>query len=145
MAPHTDGGTQDPVASLLHEFPGQRVLVVDDDEFVRSVLLDMLDDTGLCLDEARDGSEALALCTRTRYALVLMDMMMPGMSGVEAAQHIRRLPGREHMPILALTGNTAMADRISCLQAGMSDFVTKPMRSDALAATILHWLRSSPP
>jgi CheY-like chemotaxis protein len=143
MAPQTDGG-EDSVAALNREFPGQRILIVDDDEFSRSILMDMLSDTGLSLEEAQDGREAVALCTQKPYALVLMDLLMPVMSGLEASALIRQLPGMERSPILALTGNSGAADRIKCLEAGMSDFITKPIRGEALATIMLHWLRSCP-
>ena len=142
MAPQTNGSKEDAIAALNRDFPGQRVLIADDDEFIRSILMDMLSDTGLSLDEAQDGHQAVALCTQNPYALVLMDLLMPVMSGLEATVLIRQLPGMEHAPILALTGNSNVADRIQCLEAGMSDFITKPIRSDALAAILLHWLRS---
>jgi CheY-like chemotaxis protein len=141
MAPQTDDSTEDAVAALAREFSGQAVLIADDDEFIRSILLDMLCDTGLALDEAQDGLEAVAKCRQTRYALVLMDMLMPGLTGVQATRQIRQLPGMEHTPILAITGNSSEADRSTCLQAGMNDLVTKPVRSEALAAIVLRWLR----
>jgi CheY-like chemotaxis protein len=143
MAPQTDDRAEDPVAALLREFPGQRVLIADDDEFIRCILMDLLCDTGLLLDEAQDGTEAVAKCRQTRYALVLMDMLMPGISGVEATHRIRLLPGMERTPILAMTGSTSEADRSTCLQAGMSDFISKPVRGEALAAILLRWLRHS--
>jgi CheY-like chemotaxis protein len=143
MAPQTAEGAEDPVAALNRDFPGQRVLIADDDEFIRCILTDMLSDTGLSMDEAQDGREAVAQCTQTHYDLILMDLQMPNMTGLEATAQIRQLPDMERTPILALTGNASVADRILCLEAGMSDFVTKPIRSEALAAILLHWLRSS--
>jgi CheY-like chemotaxis protein len=142
MAPQTNVDAENAVEALNRDFPGQPVLIVDDDEFIRCILMDMLSDTGLSLDEAQDGREAVALCTQKPYALVLMDLLMPVMSGLEATALIRQLPGMERAPILALTGNSNVADRIQCLEVGMSDFITKPIRSEALAAILLHWLRS---
>ena len=139
----TDAGTEDPVATLNREFPGQRVLIADDDGFIRMVLMDMLGDTGLSLDEAQNGLEAVALCRNTRYSLILMDLQMPHMSGLEATRQIRQLPGMERTPILALTGNSALEDRIRCTDAGMSDFITKPIDIEPLAAKLLHCLRSN--
>jgi CheY-like chemotaxis protein len=142
MAPQTNVDAENAVEALNRDFPGQPVLIVDDDEFIRCILMDMLSDTGLSLDEAQDGREAVALCTQKPYALVLMDLLMPVMSGLKATALIRQLPGMERAPILALTGNSNVADRIQCLEVGMSDFITKPIRSEALAAILLHWLRS---
>jgi len=120
------------------------VLIVDDDPFIRSVMVAMLEDTGLNLDEAPDGSSAVALCRQTCYSLILIDMVMPGMTGVEATLQIRQLPGMERTPILAITGNSSDKDRSNCLQAGMNDFVSKPISREALAAMVLRWLRRSP-
>ncbi len=117
-------------------------MIVDDDEFIRSILMDMLSETGLVLDEAQDGREAVALCNKAPYALVLMDLLMPVMTGLEATALVRQIPGMERAPILALTGHSNVADRIKCLEAGMNDFITKPIRNEALAAIMLHWLRS---
>ena len=143
MAPQTNARAEDAIAVLNRDYPGQRVLIADDDEFIRCILMDMLSNTGLNLDEAQNGREAVAMCTQNPYALVLMDLLMPVMSGPEATAEIRQLPGMEHVPILALTGNSNISDRIKCLEAGMSDFITKPIRSEALAAILLHWLRDA--
>jgi CheY-like chemotaxis protein len=77
------------------------------------------------------------------YDLVLMDVQMPQLNGLDAAREIRRRPGFEHLPIIAMTANAFNEDRELCLQAGMNDHIGKPVVPDALYAVILKWLRWS--
>jgi len=74
------------------------------------------------------------------YALILMDMQMPEMGGVEATQAIRKLAGRQSMPILALTANAFASERDHCLAAGKNDFITKPVHPERLFEMLLKWL-----
>lgn len=74
------------------------------------------------------------------YALILMDMQMPRMDGLEATHHIRRWLGGKRLPIIAMTANAFAEDRQRCLDAGMDDFVAKPIDPELLYETLLHWL-----
>jgi len=119
---------------------GTRVLLVEDDPIGREVAEGFLQAVGLELDTAADGREAVELASRREYALILMDMQMPVMDGVEATRSIRALAGRQAVPILALTANAFKEDRDRCVEAGMNDFVLKPFYADVLYETLLKWL-----
>jgi CheY-like chemotaxis protein len=128
------------VALLLAHHAGRRVLLVEDDLVNREVALCLLEDTGLHIDQAGDGIEALELASRNRYDLILMDMQMPHMDGLEATRQIRRLYPSARLPIIALTANAFAEDKALCLEAGMDDFIGKPIDPDLLYQTLLDWL-----
>ncbi|MDB5892180.1 MAG: hypothetical protein JWP47_3011 [Polaromonas sp.] len=124
----------------LAAIKGQRVLVVEDNDINQIVATEILQDFGLEVDIAEDGQKALEQVQQQRYDLVLMDMQMPVMDGVTATREIRRLPGLVGMPIIAMTANAMQQDRIKCLQAGMNDFLTKPINPDDLRDMLLRWI-----
>ena len=95
------------------------------------------------VEVADDGSEALALARCERFDLILMDMRMPHMDGLEATRMIRRLPEHARTPILAMTGNTFREDKEECLESGMDDFIPKPVRLEELYTKLLEWLPKS--
>jgi CheY-like chemotaxis protein len=125
---------------LRRDFSGRRVLLVEDNPVNQEVMIELLRDLDLTVELARDGVEAITMAETGRYDLMLMDMQMPRMGGMQATQRIRQLPACATLPILALTGNAFVEDRARCLEAGMNDFITKPIDPDSLAATLLHWL-----
>jgi CheY-like chemotaxis protein len=83
------------------------------------------------------------MARRGGYGLILMDVQMPVMNGLDATRVIRRLPGMAKIPILALTANAFAEDRDLCLAAGMDAHIGKPVEPDALCAIVFHWLRTS--
>lgn len=101
----------------------------------------LLADVGLRVDLANDGLAALDLARRNDYDLILMDMQMPRLNGADATRAIRALPGYGQTPIVALTANAFAEDRRCCLEAGMSDFISKPADPEVLYATLLKALQ----
>jgi CheY-like chemotaxis protein len=104
--------------------------------------LEMLGLIGLAVDPVTNGLEAYQKAKARYYDLVLMDMQMPKMDGLEATKAIRSLPGWESTPILALTANAFGEDREACLASGMNDFISKPVEWKSLWALMLKWLQA---
>ena len=135
------------IAALLDEteptlaLRGARVLLVEDNEMNQQIACELLSDAGLVVDVAHNGEEALKKVHSARYDLVLMDMQMPVMDGVTATRAIRRVSHLRHLPIVAMTANARAEDRRSCLDAGMNDFLSKPIDPDMLWTMLLKWIK----
>jgi CheY-like chemotaxis protein len=140
VAPAPTSGPGTAEARLQAVFGGTRILLAEDEPTNRDVARWLLEDRGLVVDLAEDGLQAVDLAGQTRYALILMDMQMPNLNGVDATRAIRALPGHERTPILAMTANAFAEDRQVCLEAGMDDHIGKPVDPDLLFEVLLHWL-----
>lgn len=117
-----------------------RVLVVEDDKVNQLVVMGMLRQMAHSADCVADGVEALEALGRQIYDIVLMDVRMPNMDGIEATQRIRRLAGPvADVPIIALTANATTEERLRCAEAGMNDFISKPFRRVELETALERW------
>jgi PAS domain S-box-containing protein len=120
---------------------GSRILVAEDHPVNQAVVVRFLQKMGLAADVVENGREALWALERSTYSLVLMDVQMPVMDGLEATREIRRSGQWPGLPVIALTAGAMQKDHDSCREAGMDDYLAKPLRADALAAVIAKWIR----
>ncbi|MBI5107875.1 MAG: response regulator [Rhodocyclales bacterium] len=119
-----------------------RLLLVEDNKVNQKVALTLLDRLGYVVDLAENGQQAVEAAARQAYSLILMDMQMPVMDGIEATRRIRTQGGANGgIPIVALTANAMQSDQDACRDAGMNDFLAKPFDRAGLAACIERWLR----
>ncbi|TGD76218.1 response regulator [Mangrovimicrobium sediminis] len=123
-----------------YAFDGARVLLVEDNEVNRKVACVALSHIGISADVARDGVEAVQMCADRRYDLVFMDCHLPNLDGYAATRQIRTQPGNEAVPVIALTANVLAEDKYRCINAGMTEILTKPFDFRDLAALMLRYL-----
>jgi len=128
---------------IRRQYQGARILVAEDEPVNRELVEELLKEAGLRVDIAQNGIEACERARETDYALILMDMQMPFMDGLDATRRIRELPHCVATPIIAMTANAFAEDRERCLAAGMNDFIGKPARPDMFFNTLLRWLGRS--
>jgi two-component system sensor histidine kinase/response regulator len=134
----TGPGTRE---ELQRVYGNAHLLLVEDEPVNREVALMILEDIGLRADIAENGQEAVDRVKASAYDLILMDMQMPVLGGVEATRIIRQLANGRGTAILAMTANAFADDKAQCLEAGMDDFLTKPVEPAKLYAILLDWLR----
>lgn len=122
---------------------GARILIVEDDIFGQEIIAEYVAAVGLDVELAGDGVEALQKAQRDRYDLILMDIQMPRMDGLEATRHLRQLPSHTDVPIIAVTAHAYAVAAEMSMRAGMNAFLTKPLDPGVLYATLLEWLDRS--
>lgn len=141
---------QEPQSEDAEEsLSGLRVLLVEDNELNQEVARELLKTTGVDVDIAENGAVALERIRAQGYDLIFMDMQMPVMDGIAATREIRKLPEFANLPIVAMTANAQSVFRDRCFDAGMNDFIAKPIEPRILYQKLHHWLggkrRSHPP
>jgi PAS domain S-box-containing protein len=129
--------TENPVQSYV------KVLVVEDNKVNQRLAMRMLEKYGCRVDVAANGHEAIDATARITYDCIFMDCQMPEMDGFKATAVIRQREAQtgHHIPIIAMTANAMQGDRERCLEAGMDDYVSKPVKGEALRAVLQHWTR----
>ena len=119
---------------------GACILLVEDNEINQEIACMLLESKGLSVDIANHGGEALLMVKANTYDLILMDMQMPVMDGLEATRCIRQLDCGQSIPIVAMTANAFEDDQRNCIEAGMNSFLAKPIDPDVLYRELAHWL-----
>jgi PAS domain S-box-containing protein len=130
----------DLIASQRRLRVGAHVLLVEDNAINQEVARELLEDAGLMVDVAANGAEAVDRVTRSHYDIVLMDMQMPVMDGVEATRRIRATDAGRMLPILAMTANAFEEDRRRCEEAGMNGHLVKPVDPECMFAALAQWI-----
>ncbi len=130
------GPGPEPRAPEAPDWPELRALVVEDNTSNAEVIRSLLARLGVASDRAASGNEALAALATRPYPLIFMDLLMPGMDGLQATRRIRALPLLPQPYIVAFTANAMSEDRLACSEAGMNDFLPKPVHKEALARVL---------
>ncbi|HEX7984777.1 MAG TPA: PAS domain S-box protein [Duganella sp.] len=127
-------------AAVMAALKNARILLVEDNTFNQQIALEMLEEVGSSVCLAANGMEALELLRQTAFDCVLMDVQMPLMDGLEATRHIRADPRLADIRVLAMTATATSEDRVRCIEAGMDDFISKPIQPALMYQTIANWL-----
>ena len=125
----------------LNSLKGARILLAEDNLLNQQIATEILEDEGFVVEIANNGQEAVNMANKSQYDIVLMDMQMPIMDGLEATKTIRQKFSNNALPILAMTANASDADRYKCLEAGMNAHITKPIDPNLLFAGLAKWIK----
>jgi PAS domain S-box-containing protein len=128
------------LSDLGYSIRGKRILIVEDNEVNQQVVTEFLKISGIVVDLANNGKEALEKIEQQNFDAILMDIQMPVMGGIEATQEIRRNQRHAKLPIIALSAGVTYTERENCLSHGMNDFVSKPINPEELISTLVLWI-----
>ncbi|NTV72196.1 MAG: response regulator [Azonexaceae bacterium] len=137
--------TESVANQILRQHRGKHILVVEDEATNQEVARDILEDVGFIVDVADNGEQAVERAGQQTYAAILMDIQMPVMNGFSATRAILAKSLNQQTPIIAMTANAFTEDRAECLEAGMKDYLAKPVRPERLYQMLLKWLPASKP
>jgi CheY-like chemotaxis protein len=132
---------QTPV--IHHNFSGMNILIVEDNEINLQIVSQMLQMVHANVFLTRNGLECLDLLLKDSIDIILMDVQMPHMDGLDATKMIRSMDKFKHLPIIGLSAGVLKQEQVDCLKAGMSDFIAKPFTVYDLLSTINPWLNKS--
>jgi len=132
-----------PVSLDKIDFSGAKILLVEDNTINQQVAAEILKKASIRVTAVNNGEEAIEAVKSDEYDLVLMDLQMPKIDGYEATRAIRANPGHQALPIIAMTAHAMKGVRGKCFRAGMNDYITKPIATQQLFATLKKWLPSS--
>ena len=135
---------QQAAQDLRRNYSGTRLLLAEDEPRNREIAVELLAAAGLSVDIASDGAEAVERAARDDYGLILMDVQMPRLDGLAATRRIRTLARGAGTPIIAFSASALAEDRARCLEAGMNDFIAKPVDPTLFYATLLKYLAAAP-
>ena len=136
----------DAVIFLKSQHRNKHILLVEDDQIIQEVMLELLQiEISMHVDVAENGAQAIEMATRNDYHLILMDLQMPVMGGLAATRAIRQLAKHGKTPILAMTASAFDDDNQRCREAGMDDFIAKPVEPERLFAMLAKWLETTQP
>lgn len=140
---HRSAQTPEATLLALQKLQEARILLVEDNEINQELAIELLSGNGIEVDCVNDGSEALVKLAENVYDGVLMDCHMPVMDGYEATRQIRAQEKFKTLPIIAMTANAMQTDRQKALQAGMNDYIAKPIDIDTMFTTMAKWIKKS--
>ena len=128
---------------IRQHYSGRRILVADDETINLEIAQLLIEGVGLTVDLAEDGREAVEKAVSISYDMILMDMQMPELDGLQATSLIRAIAEYRNTPILAMTANAFAEDKARCTEAGMNDFISKPYNPNELFSLLLKWLEKN--
>jgi signal transduction histidine kinase len=132
-----------PLQALRARHASAKLLLAGDDFIILEIFKELLNEAGLNVDTANDGGEAIAMAAGQPYDLILMDVQLPDMGGLDAARAIRLIPDRENIPIIAVSSYGYDEDKDLCLDAGMNDLLAIPVLPETLYRSLLNGLGKS--